>query len=106
MSVSAVSSNGTVRGGGAYYLISRTLGPEFGGSIGLVFYLGQVLNTGMNAAGLVSCMMTNYGLVSGTATKIFPESTVSFYLVCFQFANKYLRHGTTSTRQSYYGFVR
>jgi solute carrier family 12 (potassium/chloride transporters), member 9 len=52
------------------------LGPEFGGSIGLVFYLGQVLNTGMNAVGLVNCIITNYGLHSGTAAKIFPESFV------------------------------
>ena len=35
-----------MRGGGAYYLISRSLGPEFGGSIGLVFYMGCVFNTG------------------------------------------------------------
>ena len=48
-SLSAIASNGTVRGGGAYYLISRSLGPEFGGSIGVVFYLGFVFNTGMNA---------------------------------------------------------
>ncbi|KAJ5142931.1 uncharacterized protein N7515_001718 [Penicillium bovifimosum] len=65
MSLSAIATNGTVRGGGAYYLISRSLGPEFGGSIGIVFYLGYVFNTGMNAAGLVDCFTQNFGTQSG-----------------------------------------
>jgi potassium/chloride transporter 9 len=66
MSLSAIATNGTVRGGGAYYLISRSLGPEFGGSIGVVFYLGLVFNTGMNAVGLVDCFTQNFGTLSGT----------------------------------------
>lgn len=65
MSISAIATNGTVRGGGAYYLISRSLGPEFGGSIGIVFYLGSVFNTGMNAVGLVDCLANNFGSHSG-----------------------------------------
>lgn len=77
LSVSAISSNGTVRGGGAYYLISRSLGPEFGGSIGLVFYLGFVFNTGMNAVGLIDCIINNFGLESGTVSRVVPESFVS-----------------------------
>ncbi|KAL4906539.1 hypothetical protein BDW74DRAFT_167184 [Aspergillus multicolor] len=66
MSLSAIATNGTVKGGGAYYLISRSLGPEFGGSIGLVFYLGSVLNTGMNAVGLIDCFKQNFGAETGT----------------------------------------
>ncbi|KIH88516.1 solute carrier family 12 (potassium/chloride transporters), member 9 [Sporothrix brasiliensis 5110] len=56
LSLSAVASNGEVKGGGTYYLISRSLGPEFGGSIGLLFYLSQVLNTALNVVGLIDCI--------------------------------------------------
>lgn len=73
MSLSAIASNGTVKGGGAYYLISRSLGPEFGGSIGIVFYLGSVLNTGMNAVGLVDCFTQNFGTETGTWSNFLEE---------------------------------
>jgi potassium/chloride transporter 9 len=66
MSISAIATNGTVRGGGAYYLISRSLGPEFGGSIGIVFYLGMVFNTSLNAVGLIDCFIENFGVTDGT----------------------------------------
>lgn len=38
VSLSALISNGEMRGGGAYYIISRAVGPELGGAIGLCFY--------------------------------------------------------------------
>ena len=80
LSISAVATNGTVRGGGAYYLISRSLGPEFGGSIGIVFYLGSVFNSGMNAVGLIDCLKQNFGSSSGTWTNWLPEGQWWEYL--------------------------
>ncbi len=73
LSISAIATNGVVRGGGAYYLISRSLGPEFGGSIGIVFYLGFTLNTGLNAVGLVDCLTQNFGTISGRWYSWLPE---------------------------------
>lgn len=60
LSLSAVSSNGEVKSGGTYYLISRSLGPEFGGSIGLLFYLAQCLNTALNVVGLIAVLKLNF----------------------------------------------
>ncbi len=41
VSLSAIATNLKVKGGGDYYLISRTLGVEFGGAIGIVLFLAQ-----------------------------------------------------------------
>ncbi|KAJ1580181.1 hypothetical protein NDA11_000201 [Ustilago hordei] len=65
MSLNAISTNGQVRGGGAYYLISRSLGPEFGGSIGLIFFAGQALNAAMNLLGFVETLTDAFGQSRG-----------------------------------------
>lgn len=44
VSLSAVTTNLKVKGGGDYYLISRTLGLEFGGAIGIVLFLAQAVS--------------------------------------------------------------
>lgn len=58
LSLSAIATNTRVRGGGAYFLISRSLGVEFGGSIGLVFYLSQAISVAMYVIGFTEALVS------------------------------------------------
>lgn len=63
LSMSAISTNGLIKGGGTYYMISRSLGPEFGGSIGLIFSLANAVACSMYVVGfcesMVDCLQAN-----------------------------------------------
>lgn len=90
LSISAISTNGTVRGGGAYYMISRSLGPEFGGSIGLVFFLGQIFNSGMNVVGIIEPLLYNFGYKIDLETPVLMELLPRGYWWQFTYATMIL----------------
>jgi len=56
LSLSSIATNTRVRGGGAYYLISRSLGVEYGGAIGPVFYLALATSVALYIIGFTEAL--------------------------------------------------
>ena len=64
-SLAAIATNMKVKGGGDYYLISRTLGIEYGGAIGMVLFLAQSVSIAFYCIGfgeVISGIATVHGL--------------------------------------------
>ena len=81
LSLSAIATNTEVKGGGAYFLISRSLGVEFGGAIGLVFFLAQAISVAMYVIGFSEAFVAAF---PGTGLSFAMIATICnvFVFVC------------------------
>jgi amino acid permease len=82
LSVCSLATNGAIDGGGVYHMISRALGPEFGGSIGILFFLATVIGNGQSVAALVEALVVRFG--PGSKKKYFFETKENDIYIFFK----------------------
>uniref|UniRef100_H2Z9N1 Solute carrier family 12 member 5 n=1 Tax=Ciona savignyi TaxID=51511 RepID=H2Z9N1_CIOSA len=90
ISMSAIATNGVVPAGGSYFMISRALGPEFGGAVGILFYLGTTFASSMYILGAVEILlnyiapiMTLFGPFTGPENRAALLNNFRVYGTCF-----------------------
>lgn len=76
ISLAAISTNLKVKGGGDYYLISRTLGVEFGGAIGIVLFLAQSVSIAFYCMGFGEAMAEILPGMQWLSTRMIAEVAV------------------------------
>ena len=80
-SLSAIATNLRVKGGGDYYLISRTLGVEFGGSIGIVLFLAQAVSIAFYCIGFGEAFSAILGVGGRHASQIIAACAIAFLFI-------------------------
>jgi len=87
LSISAIATNIDVKGGGAYYLISRTLGPEFGATIGLTLFLAQTLSVPFHIIGFSESLVRTFPVMRPYFLQISIVVLIVLFLLTFKGAD-------------------
>ena len=77
-SLAAIATNMKVKGGGDYYLISRTLGIEFGGAIGIVLFLAQSVSIAFYCIGFGEAVADIIGTGAGHFAQLIAGAALVF----------------------------
>jgi amino acid transporter len=84
ISLAAIATNLDVRGGGDYYMISRTLGVEFGGAIGVVLFLAQSVSIAFYAVGFGESVANSVNLDQSWASQaVAAVAVVALYVLAW-----------------------
>lgn len=76
LSLSAIATNIDVRVGGVYFMISRVLGPDFGGSIGITLFIAQAVSVAFYTIGFTEATFDVLGGFSPGAAQTMVDAKV------------------------------
>uniref|UniRef100_A0A1I8FTZ7 Solute carrier family 12 member 9 n=1 Tax=Macrostomum lignano TaxID=282301 RepID=A0A1I8FTZ7_9PLAT len=89
-------------------MISRTLGPEFGGAMGLLFFIANIFSCGLYVSGFTEAFLDNFGStdparllhIRGSVSALSPP-----FMVPIPHPNKYVYPGNDTNSTVYYNFT-
>jgi len=81
LSISAIATDRVVRVGGAYYIISRSLGLETGGAVGVPLYFAQAISVALYTIGFVESLTHNFPILEPYRLWLSIGTTIAVTLV-------------------------
>ena len=83
LSLSAIATNTRLQGGGAYYIITRSLGVEFGGAIGVLFFAAQAISVAMYVIGFSEALLGTLPFLGGETWLVASISNVVVFICVY-----------------------
>lgn len=77
LSISAIATNKKVKTGGAYYIISRSLGIEPGGAVGIPLYFAQALSVALYTIGFAESLVNVFPILNQTLVALITTTLVA-----------------------------
>ncbi|NEP63333.1 MAG: amino acid permease, partial [Symploca sp. SIO2G7] len=77
LSISAIATDQVVRAGGAYYMISRSLGLETGGAVGIPLYFAQAFSVALYTIGFAESVIQAFPNLNITITVLALVTTIA-----------------------------
>lgn len=91
LSIAAISTNTQVRGGGAYFLISRVIGAEFGGAVGFALFFALALSVPFYILGFTEALTSSFPALSPYFLVITLATAVLLFLIAYYGAGMALK---------------
>jgi len=83
LSIAAISTNMRMRGGGSYFLISRVLGVEFGGAIGIALFFALALSVPFYILGFAEALVRSYPVLVPHFQLITLATAAALFMLAF-----------------------